>query len=302
MRFSGFEVLLERAQSLGRTRVALAAAADKEVLEAIKLAQKAGFVEPVLVGDVERIVELAKQIGLDLQATELIHEPSPEAAAHRAVDVVAEGKAHFLMKGLVNSADFLRAVLRTENGLRTGRLLSHLGAVQVPGYSRLLFLTDGGINIAPTLAQKREILLSALECLHQIGMKEVKAVVLSANEVPNPKMPSSVDAKVLSEMSERGEFPGAIVEGPLALDGAISAAALKHKGITSKINGDADLFLVPTIEVGNTMVKAMLYFAGATFAGIVLGAKVPIVMVSRNDSPRSKLMSMAFAALSRQSP
>lgn len=298
MRYSGFEVLLERAQSLGQARVAVAAAADKDVLEAVKLAQKAGFVKPVLVGDVERIEELARQIDMNLQEAELIHEPSPEAAAHKAVDVVAGGGAHFLMKGLINTADFLRAVLRSENGLRTGRLLSHLGAVQVPGFSRLLFITDGGINIAPTLEQKREILLSSLECLHQIGMEEVKVVVLSANEVPSPKMPSSMDAKALTEMNEQGEFPGAIVEGPLSLDGAISATALKHKGITSKINGDADLFLVPAIEVGNNMVKAMVYFAGATFAGIILGAKVPIVLNSRSDSPRSKLMSVALAAVS----
>lgn len=300
MRFSGFEVLVERAQSLGRARVAVAAAADREVLEAVKLAQKAGFIEPVLVGDEERIEELAKLIHLDLQVVDVIHEPGPEAAAHRAVDLVAEGKAHFLMKGLVNTTDFLRAVLRPEQGLRTGRLLSHLGAVQVPGFSRLLFLTDGGINISPTLEQKREILLSAIECMHQIGMEEVKAVALSANEVPNPRMPSSVDAQALCEMGMRGEFPGAIVEGPLALDGAISAAALKHKGISSRINGDADLFLVPSIEMGNGIIKAMLYFAGATFAGIVLGAQAPIVMTSRNDSPRSKLMSIAFAAVSRR--
>ena len=300
MRYSGFEALLDRAKSLGRARVAVAAAADTEVLEAVKLAQDAGFVEAVLVGDVERIGELAAQIKLDLRAAELVHEPSPEAAAHKAVDVVAAGKAHFLMKGLVNSSDFLRAVLRPEAGLRSGRLLCHLAAFQVPGYSRLLFVSDGGMNIAPDLAQKKQILQNVLDYLHGIGMDEVKVTCLAANEVVNPKMPVTVDAQELAELARRGEFPGAIVEGPLALDGAVSAAALQHKGIKSEINGETDFLLVPTIEVGNVLGKAMVYFAGATMAGIILGARVPIVMTSRSDTPRNKVMSLAMAALSRE--
>ncbi|KLU61018.1 phosphate acetyltransferase [Peptococcaceae bacterium CEB3] len=300
MRFTGLEVLLERAQSLGRARVVVAAAADRQVLEAVKMARQAGLIDPILVGQGAGIEDLSRQIGLDLGGAELIDEPDPVAAAHRAVDAVAAGRAHFLMKGLVNTADFLRAVLRAEDGLRSGRLLSHLAAISVPGFNRLLFLTDGGINISPTLEQKREIMDNALDCMHRIGMEEVKVVALSANEVPSAKMVSSTDAAALAEMGARGEFPGAVVDGPLALDGAISAAALKHKGIKSRVNGDADLFLVPTIEVGNAVIKSMLYFAGATFAGIILGAKTPIVMTSRNDSPRSKLMSIAFAAVSRE--
>lgn len=299
MRYSGFEALLERARSLGQVNVAVAAAADKEVLEAVKMAQESGFAKPVLVGDVGRIEELAQQIGLDLQGAEIIHEPDPVIAAHLAVDAVVEGKAHFLMKGLVNTADFLRAVLRPEKGLRTGRLLSHLLAVQVPGCKHLYFVTDGGMNIAPTLEQKKEILQTTITYLHSIGMEEVRAVALAANEVPSPKMPASMDALELSRMSQAGEFPGAIVEGPLALDGAVSAAALEHKGIKSQINGDTDLFLVPTIEVGNALGKSMVYFAGGMMAGLVLGAKVPIVLTSRNDSAKSKLVSLALAALSR---
>lgn len=299
MRYSGFEALIDRAKSFGPAKVAVAAAADKEVLEAIKLAEKEGLVIPVLVGDVAEIQRLAAEIELNLEDAELIHEPNPVEAAHRAVDAVVDGKAHFLMKGLVNSADFLRAVLRSERGLRTGRLLSHLSAFQVPGYSRLLFVTDGGMNIAPDLAQKKEILESSVLYLQQIGMDKVNVIVLAANEVANPKMPATLDAKALTEMNQAGEFPGAIVEGPLALDGAVSAAALRHKGIPSQINGDVDLFLVPTIEVGNVLGKSMVYFAGATMAGIVLGAQVPIVLTSRNDTPRSKLMALTMAALSR---
>ena len=301
MRFSGFESLLDRAKSLGRAKVAVAAAEDKEVLEAIKLAEKEGLITPILVGDVLEIKRLAKEIGFSLNGTELIHEPSPEAVAHKAVDAVVDGQAHFLMKGLINSADFLRAVLRPDRGLRTVRLLSHLSAFQVPGFPRMLFVTDGGINIAPNLTQKKEILENSLLYLKGIGMDSVNVVVLTANEVANPKMPATMDAQALAEMSRAGEFPGAIVEGPLALDGAVSAAALKHKGISSSINGEVDLFLVPSIEVGNVLSKSMVYFAGATMAGIVLGAKVPIVLTSRNDTPRSKFMALAMAALSRVS-
>jgi phosphate butyryltransferase len=301
MRFSGFESLLDRAKSLGRAKVAVAGAADKEVLEAIKIAEKEGLVTPVLVGDADRIKRLAQEIGLSLNGAELIHEPRPEAAAHQAVDAVLNGQAHFLMKGQINSSDFLRTVLRPDQGLRTGRLLSHFSAFQVPGFSRLLFVTDGGLNIAPNLAQKKEILANSLLYLKDIGMDLVNVVVLAANEVASEKMPATMDALALTEMSQAGEFPGAIVEGPLALDGAVSAAALKHKGIVSRINGDVDLFLVPTIEVGNVLGKSLVYFAGATMAGIVLGAQVPIVMTSRNDTPRSKFMALTMAALSRRS-
>jgi len=298
MRFTGFESLLESAKSLGRAKVAVAAAADKEVLEAIKLAEKEGLISPVLVGDIEEIKRLAQEIGLCLEGAELIHESSPVAATHKAIDAVMDGQAQFLMKGLINSSDFLRVVLRPERGLRTGRLLSHFSAFEVPGFSRLLFVTDGGMNIAPDLAQKKDILQNGLLYLKEIGMDLVNVIVLAANEVVNPKIPSTMDAQALAEMSQAGEFPGAIVEGPLALDGALSAVALQHKGISSQINGDVDLLLVPTIEVGNVLGKSMVYFAGATMAGIVLGAQVPIVLTSRNDTPRSKFMALTMAALS----
>lgn len=299
MRFSGFESLLERAKSKGKAKVAVAVAADKEVLEAIKIAEKEGLIDSVLVGDAEEIRRLAQEVGFDLEGVELIHEPSSEAAVHKAVDAVVNGQAHFLMKGQINSSDFLRAVLRPVRGLRTGRLLSHFAAFQVPGFSRLLFVTDGGMNIAPNLEQKKEILANAVLYLQGIGMDLVNVIVLAANEVANVKMPATMDAQALAEMNQAGEFPGAIVEGPLALDGAVSSAALKHKGIASKINGNVDLFLVPSIEVGNVLGKSMVYFAGATMAGIVLGAQVPIVMTSRNDTPRSKFMALTMAALSR---
>ena len=299
MRYASFEALTDQAKSLGRARVAVAAAADREVLQAVKMAQDEGLVEPVLVGDVQQIEGLALEVGLRLGAAELIHEPDAVAAAHKAVDAVIEGKADFLMKGLVNSSDFLRAVLRPERGLRTGRLLSHLAAFHVPSYPHLLFVTDGGMNIAPDLSQKKEILENTLGYLHGIGMEKVNVIALTANEVVNPKMPQTLDAQALSEMGKAGEFSGAIVEGPLALDCAVSATALKHKGLESQVNGKVDVLLVPTIEVGNVLGKSLVYFAGATMAGIILGAEVPIVLTSRSDTPRSKLMALTMASLSR---
>ena len=299
MRFSGFDALFDRAKSLGRTKVAVAAAADKEVMEAIKLAEKEGLITPVLIGDVEQIKQLAPEIGLRLERAELIHEPDPLKATNRAVDAIVDGQAHFLMKGLINSSDFLRAVLRSERGLRTGRLLSHLAAFQVPGFPRLLFVTDGGMNIAPSLTQKKEILENSLLYLQGIGMDLVNVAILAANEMVDSKMTATVDAQSLVEMNQAGEFPGAIVEGPLALDGAVSAVALKHKGISSRINGNVDLILAPTIEVGNVLGKSMVYFAGATMAGVVLGAQVPIVLTSRSDTPRNKFMALTMASLSR---
>lgn len=299
MRYTGFENLMERARNFNTVKVAVAAAADKEVLEAVKLAQEGGYIEPLLVGDREKIYLLAEEIGLHLGKSIIVHEPNPDQAAHQAVDQVVNGKAQFLMKGLVNTADFLRAVLRSERGLKTGRLLSHLGAFEIPGFSHLFFVTDGGINIAPNLEQKKEILTNTIEYLQSIGMHKINIVALAANEIPSTKMSASMDAKVLAEMSKAGGFPGAIVEGPLALDGAISSSALRHKGIESEINGDTDVFLAPTIEVGNVLAKSMVYFAGGMMAGIILGAQVPIVLTSRNDSPRSKVISIIMAALSR---
>lgn len=299
MRYESFEALTVQAKSLSLARVAVAAAADREVLQAVKMAQDEGLVKPVLVGDVPQIKGLALEIGLRLEEAELVHEPDAVRAAHKAVDEVVEGKADFLMKGLVNSSDFLRAVLRSERGLKTGRLLSHLAAFHVPSYPQLLFVTDGGMNIGPDLKQKKEILENTLGYLHGIGMEQVKVIALTANEVVNPKMPQTVDAHALSEMGEKGEFPGAIVEGPLALDCAVSAAALKHKGLQSQIGGKADVLLVPTIEVGNVLGKSLVYFAGATMAGVVLGAQVPVVLTSRSDTPRSKLMALTLASLSR---
>ena len=199
------------------------------------------------------------------------------------------------MKGMVNSSDFLRAVLHPECGLRTDRLLCHLAAFEVPGDKKLVFHTDGGMNVAPTLAEKKDIVRSSLRALADLGIDCPKVAVLAANEVVSPKMPATVDAQALMEMNRRGELGPAIVEGPMAMDVALSREAAAHKGIKSRIAGDVDLFVVPGIEAGNILGKALIHCAGAQSAGVILGATRPVVMVSRADSAAAKLNSIALA-------
>jgi phosphate butyryltransferase len=274
----------------------VAVAQDKGVLAAIKLVQDAGIGEAVLVGDASLIRPLMEEVGLSAN-TRIIHEVEDSKAALKAVSLVKKGQAHVLMKGLINSSEFLRAVLHKEKGLRTGRLLSHLGAFEVPGEKKLLFITDGGMNIAPTLLEKKQILINAMLALHAMGIPDPKVALLTANEVVNEKMPATLDAKSLVEMSNHGDLPKGLVEGPIALDVAVSLAAAKHKGLDSKIAGNVDLIVVPNIETGNALAKSLLYFAKSKMAGIILGATHPIVMTSRAEAPEGKLNSIALACL-----
>jgi phosphate butyryltransferase len=201
------------------------------------------------------------------------------------------------MKGKINSSDFLRAVLNSNNGLRTGRLLSHLAAYELPGAEKLIFLTDGGMNIAPSLADKKDILVNAMLALSAIGIKKPAVAILTANEIVSPKMPATVDAKALVEMSEKGELPPGIIEGPIAMDVAINPAAAEHKGLTSRVSGKVDLILMPNIETGNALGKALIHYANAKMAGIVLGATHPIILTSRAETADGKLNSIALACL-----
>ena len=292
-----FQDVLAKAAALGRVNISVAVAQDKDVLLALKLACEADLAVPILVGDAAAIRPLVAEVGLPAD-TRIIDEPDIKQAALAAVSVVHRGEAQVVMKGLVNTSDFLKAVLNSEVGLRTGRLLSHLAAFEVPGEPRLIFHSDGGMNIAPALAEKKDILVNALLTLHSLGIDQPKVAVLTANEQVNPKMPATTDAKALADMSAAGELPAGIVEGPIALDVAISPEAAKHKGITSQISGQVDLFLMPNIETGNTMGKSLIYYAKARMAGIVLGATHPIVLTSRAETPEGKLCSIALACLS----
>jgi len=293
---SNFIQTRTEARKRGRVTLSVAVAQDVEVLTAVKDAYLEGFADAILVGDENLIRPICERLEMT-GYTEIIHEPDPDKAALVAVEQVRHGEAEVLMKGLINTGNFMKAALNTEVGLRSGKILSHLAAFEIPGEHKLVFHTDGGINIAPTVDEKRQILVNAVEALHALGIEQPKVAVLAANEQVNPKMQATVDARAMQEMSERGELPACLVEGPIAMDVAASAEAARHKGIQSTISGDVDLFLVPSIEAGNLVGKTLVHYAGAKIAGVILGATHPIVMVSRSDNAEAKLNSIALACL-----
>lgn len=294
--FCNYHDIVAEIKKRSLVKISVAVAQDREVLAAVKLAQDAGIAEAILVGDASLITPILEDVGLS-ENTLIIHEPETDKASLKAVSLVRNGQAQVLMKGLINSSDFLRSVLHKEAGLRTGRLLSHLGAFEIPGQKKLLFITDGGMNIAPTLLEKKQIMTNAMLALHAMGITEPKVALLTANEVVSEKMPATVDARDLVKMSITGELPKGLVEGPIALDVAVSLEAAKHKGIYSKIAGNVDLMVVPNIETGNALGKSLIYFAKSKMAGIVLGATHPIVMTSRSETPEGKMNSIALACL-----
>ncbi|HED23610.1 MAG TPA: bifunctional enoyl-CoA hydratase/phosphate acetyltransferase [Firmicutes bacterium] len=297
MSFENFYQVITAVKELPPCRLCVAAAAEETVLEAVRDSRKEGLVDFVLVGPEEKIWRMAMTVSLNLQGIEIIDVPEPLAATRRAVREVSAGRADILMKGMVNSSDFLRAVLSPEGGMRRDRILSHFAIYEVPGYYRLIYMTDGGLNVSPDLSQKKAILSNAVEFLQAIGIAEPKVAVLSANEKVDPKMPATVDARALKEMAPQ-VFPGVIVDGPTPLDVAVSFEAALHKGIDSPVAGKADLLMVPNIEAGNILGKAIIYFAGGRMAGLVLGAVRPVILTSRNEPPMGKMASIALAAYS----
>jgi len=294
--FRNFAELFAAARLRGPIRVAVAAAQDPEVMAAIHGGIQAGLIEAILVGDEALIRPLTDGLGLTGQVR-IIHEADMAKASLLAAGCVRDGEAQVLMKGLVNSAIFLRAALDPDRGLRTGRLLSHLAALEIPGAAKLSFWTDGGMNIAPGLEEKKLILGNALEALGRMGVEAPKVAVLCANEQVSARMPATVDAKAIVDAWEAGTFGGCIVEGPIAMDVALSPQAARHKGIGSRVTGDVDLFLMPGIEAGNMVTKALLHYTAAKFAGVILGAAHPMVLVSRADTAEAKLNAIAMAAL-----
>lgn len=295
--FENFYQVITAVKELPPCRLCVASAAEETVLEAVRDSRKEGLVDFVLVGPEEKIWRQAMTVSLNLQGIEIIDIADPVEATHRAVKEVASGRADILMKGMVNSSDFLRAVLSPEGGMRRDRILSHLAIYEVTGYYRLIYMTDGGLNVSPSLEQKKSIMQNAIEFLHAIGMDEPKVAILSANEKVDPKIPATVDAQALKEMA-RDAFAGAIVDGPTPLDIALSYEAALHKGIDSPIAGKADLLIVPNIEAGNILGKAIIYFAGGRMGGLVLGASRPVILTSRNEPPMGKMASIALAAYS----
>ena len=287
--------IINKCRELGKCRIVVAAAHDPDVLQAVKMAEEKGLADAILVGNAADISPIIKELGI-LNA-EIVHEKDDITAAKIAVGLIAEHKADILMKGFINSSDFLRAVVSSDNQRKSDSILSHLGVFEIPGQNKLLFMTDGGMIINPDLLQKKAILINAVNALINLGIVNPKVGILSANEKVHPKMQSTVDARELVEMRARGEIPAGIIEGPIALDVAISTDAAKHKGIQSNISGDVDLYLVPNIDAGNIWGKSMIYLSNAKMAGLVIGAEYPIVLTSRAETPEGKLNSIALACL-----
>lgn len=291
------EELLNLAKSKEKRTLSVAVAQDKEVLEAVTEAVKLGIVDAILVGDKEKIKEIAQNENLSLENVKIEDEKNIIKAAAKAVEFVSRGEAHYIMKGMLGTADLLRAVLNKEAGLRGKGLLSHVMLYDLPNYHKLISLTDGGMVPYPTFDEKLGILNNALDVAHKLGMDQPKVAPICAVEVVNPAMQPTVDAAMLTQMNKRGQIKGCIIDGPLALDNAVSKEAAKHKGIESEVAGDADILLVPSIEAGNFLGKSMTYFGNAQSAGVIVGAKCPVVLVSRADSAKSKLYSIALGAV-----
>jgi phosphate butyryltransferase len=293
----GFKEIIRLAQQKGPKRVVVAAANDEDVLKAIKIALDENICVPILVGDKEIIIKTSKNIGLDLSNIEVIDEKDNKRACIMAVSMVSGGNADIVMKGLVDTSIILKAILDKEIGLRTGNILSHVAVFEMKNYHKILFVTDAAMNISPDVNEKRQILENVLKLTHSLDIDNPKVAVLCAKEKVNPKMQATLDAQELVDLSNDGKIPGCIVGGPFALDNAISMEAAKLKGIESPVAGDADVLLMPNIEAGNVLYKALTYFADAESAGILLGASAPIVLTSRADSDIAKLNSIALAVL-----
>ena len=278
--------------------LSVAAAHDEEVLLAIKSATEMEIITPILVGHEDEIRNISKEINFDLNGIKIINKETIEECAEVAVKLVSSKEADFVMKGLLDTSVILKAVLNKEWGLRTDSLLSHVMIYEVGFYHKLLVTTDGGMNIAPDYEQKVKILKNAIEATEPLGLKTIKVAALAAKEKVNPKMQATIDAKQLEEAGKNGEFgDNVIVEGPLAFDLAVSKEACEVKKFKTQVGGDVDIILMPTIEVGNGIGKAFTYAAGAKSAGIIMGAKSPIVLVSRADTHESKLYSIAYGAI-----
>lgn len=292
-----FEEVLKKTKALSMKTVAVAAAEDEPVLQAIMEAKKQGIANAILVGNEEEIKKIADSIGMDLSDYEIINEKSPAKAALKAVELVSSGRANMVMKGLVDTANFLRGVLNKELGLRSGKLMSHVAVFEIPGYDRLIFMTDAAFNMYPDLKAKIDILNNSVKVAHAVGIECPKVAPICAVEVVNPDMPATLDAAMLSKMNDRGQIKGCIVDGPFALDNALSMEAAAHKKVGGPVAGQADIMLLPNIEAGNVMYKTLTYTTNSKNGGLLVGTTAPVILTSRADSFETKVHSIALAAL-----
>ncbi|HKL11400.1 MAG TPA: phosphate butyryltransferase [Clostridia bacterium] len=292
-----FDEVLKIAAQRGPKTIAVACAEDAEVLAAIEIARQKGIAKAVLVGNGEKIESICSEKGITLDDYEVIDIKDMAEASLKAVELVSSGKADILMKGLVDTSILLKAVLNKDVGLRTGSVLSHVAVFDIKGYDRLFFITDAAMGIAPDLEGKKKILQNAVKAAQALDIEIPKVAVVCAKEKVNPKMPCTLDAAELQKMNESGEITGCIVGGPFALDNAVSKKAAEHKGVTHPGAGEADILLVPNIESGNILYKALVFFAETKNAGILVGTKAPVVLTSRADSDETKLNSIAMGVL-----
>ncbi|QUH31793.1 phosphate butyryltransferase [Vallitalea guaymasensis] len=292
-----FEDIMKLAKTKEPKVLSVAVAQDIDVLISVKMAIEEGIIKAILVGDKEEILKIAKQIDFNVEDVEIIDEKDKVEACNIAVKKVTDKEADMVMKGIIDTAVILKAVLNKEANLRTGRVLSHVGVMDIPGYERVLLISDAAMNIEPDLMTKKQIIDNSVIVARSIGINEPKVAMLCAKEKVNEKMQATVDAKELEEMNKRGEIHNCIVGGPLALDNAVSVEAANHKKIDNPVAGKADILIVPSIEAGNVLYKSLVFLANAKAAGVIVGAKVPIVVTSRADTEISKINSIALAML-----
>ena len=294
---NNFNDIINEAVKNRKRKIAVAGAEGEAVLTALNIAQKKGIAEPVLVGDKDKILRIADKNNINLENIEIINETDEMLCAEKAVEIVDSGKASALMKGKVSTPSLLKAVLNKKFNFRTGRLLSHVSLLEIPNYDKLLIITDGGMVIYPTLEQKKEIIINAIEVANKLGVEKPKIAVLAAIEKVSPSMVETEDAKALEDMAKSGEFGNVILEGPMAMDVAMSKEAAEIKGIESKVSGDPDILIVPNIACGNILAKGLIYLAQSKIGGIISGAQKPVILLSRADNADTKLNSIAFGVV-----
>jgi phosphate acetyltransferase len=292
-----YENLLKKCRSLDPIPTAVAHPCEETALAGAVEAAGLGLITPILVGPAAKIAEIAKRAGIDLGRMQVVDAPHSHAAAAKAVELVRQGQAELLMKGSLHTDELLGAVVAKETGLRTGRRISHVFIMDVPTYHKILVVTDAAINIAPTLEDKVDICQNAIDLVITLGMERPKVAILGAVETVTSKMPATIDAAALCKMAERGQITGGILDGPLAFDNAISKDAARIKKIRSEVAGDPDILLAPDLEAGNILAKLLTFLANADSAGLVLGARVPIILTSRADSVRARIASCAVAMM-----
>ena len=295
--FNTYEEMLVMAKKYAPMKIAVAGAHEDTVIQALKDATTAGLVNPILFGKKDEILKFASEIDYKIDDNSIIDIADPDCCASEAVKYVSSGKADILMKGILQTGTLMKAVFNKEYGLRTDKIISHLFLIKVPGYHKFLSLTDGGINIAPELSEQISIIKNAISFYHLMDLKEPKIAVLGPVETVSEKIPSTLNGAILSKMADRGQIKGALIDGPLAFDNAISMESVREKKIVSDVAGDADVIFVSDIDMGNGLFKGLVYFAKGVPAAVMLGTKAPVVLTSRADSAECKFYSIALNVL-----